>query len=143
MEALRDLLDNKTTVMAGPSGVGKSSLINLLCNKDIMETGDISIKTERGKHTTRHAELLPIGDNTYIMDTPGFTSLDIFGADKLTLKDCYNEFADYESSCRFADCVHINEPDCAVKEAVTEGKISKLRYDNYIELFSQIGTRKT
>jgi len=142
VEALRDLLENKTTVMAGPSGVGKSSLINLLCRKDIMETGDISIKTERGKHTTRHAELLPVGDGTYIMDTPGFTSLDIFGADKSNLKDYYNEFSDYESSCRFADCVHINEPDCAVKAAVSEGKISKLRYDNYLELFAQLGARK-
>ena len=142
VEALRDLLENKTTVMAGPSGVGKSSLINLLCRKDIMETGDISIKTERGKHTTRHAELLPIGDGTYIMDTPGFTSLDIFGADKQSLKDYYNEFADYESSCRFADCAHINEPDCAVKAAVSDGKISKLRYDNYLELFAQLGARK-
>ena len=142
VEALRDILENKTTVMAGPSGVGKSSLINLLCNSDIMEIGDISVKTERGKHTTRHAELIPLGGATYVMDTPGFTSLDIFGADRSNLKDFYNEFAPYEPSCRFADCVHINEPDCAVKAAVTAGKISKLRYDNYIELSSQLNTRK-
>lgn len=140
VEALRDLLKGKTTVMAGPSGVGKSSLINLLCDCDIMKTGDISVKTQRGKHTTRHAELLPLGEGTYVMDTPGFTSLDIFGADRQNLKDYYNEFSSVEP-CRFADCVHVNEPDCAVKAAVLEGKISKLRYDNYLELFSQIGTK--
>ena len=106
-----------------------------------METGDISVKTQRGKHTTRHAELLPLGENTYVMDTPGFTSLDIFGADRLTLKDYYNEFS-LDTPCRFADCVHVNEPDCAVKEAVLMGKISKLRYDNYLELFSQLNTKR-
>lgn len=140
IEALRDILEGKTTVVAGPSGVGKSSLINLLCDDEHMETGSISVKTERGKHTTRHAELLPVKPGTYIMDTPGFTSLDVFGATKDNLKYFYNEFEEYNDECRFADCKHINEPDCAVKEALSEGKISKLRYDNYCELLSEISS---
>lgn len=140
IEALRDILEGKTTVVAGPSGVGKSSLINLLCDDEHMETGSISVKTERGKHTTRHAELLPVKPGTYIMDTPGFTSLDVFGATKDNLKYFYNEFEEYNDECRFADCKHINEPDCAVKEALSEGKISKLRYDNYSELLSEISS---
>lgn len=140
IEALRDILEGKTTVVAGPSGVGKSSLINLLCDDEHMETGSISVKTERGKHTTRHAELLPVKPGTYIMDTPGFTSLDVFGATKDNLKYFYNEFEEYNDECRFADCKHINEPDCAVKEALSEGRISKLRYDNYCELLSEISS---
>lgn len=140
IEALRDILEGKTTVVAGPSGVGKSSLINLLCEDEHMETGSISVKTERGKHTTRHAELLPVKPGTYIMDTPGFTSLDVFGATKDNLKYFYNEFEDYNDECRFADCKHINEPDCAVKKALSEGRISKLRYDNYCELLSEISS---
>ncbi len=119
LEALRDILEGKTTVVAGPSGVGKSSLINLLCDDEHMETGSISVKTERGKHTTRHAELLPVNPGTYIMDTPGFTSLDVFGATKDNLKYFYYEFEDYNDECRFADCKHINEPDCGVKKALS------------------------
>lgn len=138
IEALKDILEGKTTVVAGPSGVGKSSLINLICENDYMETGDISVKTERGKHTTRHAELIPVKSGTYIMDTPGFTSLDVFGADKDTLKYFYNEFEKVSCDCRFADCRHMNEPDCAVKRAVDKGDISRLRYDNYCELFASI-----
>ena len=138
IDALKDILEGKTTVVAGPSGVGKSSLINLLCESDVMETGSISVKTERGKHTTRHAELLPIHEGTYIMDTPGFTSLDIFGADRDTLKYFYNEFSVYADDCKFSNCNHINEPECAVKKAVEEGHISKLRYNNYGELYESI-----
>lgn len=142
IDALKDILKNKTTVVAGPSGVGKSSLINLLCKNDYMETGSISEKTERGKHTTRHAELLPVAEGTYIMDTPGFTSLDVFGATKDTLKDFYNEFADCSLNCKFDDCVHLNEPECGVKAAVESGKISKLRYDNYVELLTELKNKK-
>lgn len=138
IEELYSLIDRKTTVVAGPSGVGKSSMINLLCRNNHMETGDISVKNERGKHTTRHAELMPVKTETFIMDTPGFTSLDVFGADKDTLRYYYNEFTDYADNCRFKDCKHINEPDCRVKEAVAEGKISKMRYDNYCEIYSNI-----
>ncbi len=142
-EALMDILDGKTTVVAGPSGVGKSSLINLFCNNEYCETGEISRKTLRGKHTTRHAELMPIKEKTYIMDTPGFTSLDVFGAAKDNLKYFYKEFDEYNDSCRFNNCVHKNEPDCAVKEAVEKGLVSKLRYENYLELLSEIWNAKT
>lgn len=138
IEELYNLIDQKTTVVAGPSGVGKSSMINLLCRNNHMETGDISVKNERGKHTTRHAELMPVKAGTFIMDTPGFTSLDVFGADKDTLRFYYNEFTDYSDNCRFKDCKHMNEPDCRVKEAVERGEISKMRYDNYCEIYSNI-----
>jgi len=142
IDGLKTVLEGKTTVVAGPSGVGKSSLINLLCDAEHMETGAISVKTERGKHTTRHAELLCIGDDTYIMDTPGFTSLEVFGATKEKLKYFYNEFEDYNDCCRFTDCLHVHEPDCAVKNAVSEGRISKLRYENYVLLLSEAAKNK-
>lgn len=142
LEALNDFLEGKTTVVAGPSGVGKSSLINLISGTDNMETGAISVKTERGKHTTRHSELLYLRENTYIMDTPGFTSLEVFGADRDTLRFFYNEFSEFGDGCRFRSCVHINEPGCAVKQAVEEGKISKLRYENYLQLYTEVDKEK-
>lgn len=138
IDALRDILSHKTSVVAGPSGVGKSSLINKLINKDYMETGSLSVKNERGKNTTRHAELLCINDKTYIMDTPGFTSLEVFGADKDNLKYYYNEFEPYLNMCKFSDCKHLNEPGCEVTNAVKEGKISKLRYENYVEMLTEL-----
>lgn len=138
IEELRKALAGKTTVVAGPSGVGKSSIINLLYREDYMETGSISVKTERGKNTTRHSELLCIGEDSYIMDTPGFTALEIPDLTKEYLKDYFEEFAKYRDDCRFRTCVHINEPDCAIKSAVFEGKISKMRYDSYVELYNQL-----
>ena len=138
IDEIKKLLNGKTSVVAGPSGVGKSTFINLIVGSPMMETGEISRKTERGKHTTRHAELMKAGEDTYIMDTPGFTSLDIFGAEKETLKFFYNEFKDYEGKCRFLDCRHIKEPDCAVKDAVDKGLISKIRYENYRGIYESI-----
>ncbi len=135
---LYDLLENKTTVLAGPSGVGKSSLINLLYPKANMETGMLSEKIKRGKHTTRHSELFCIGKNTYIMDTPGFSSLYVNEIDKDELKNYFTEFSEYESSCRFNGCLHINEPNCGVKEALDEGKISPIRYNNYKMLYEEL-----
>lgn len=142
IEKVNEIIEGKTTVVAGPSGVGKSSLINLLCQNNHMETGSISKKTERGKHTTRHAELMPVRDDTYIMDTPGFTSLDVFGATVDNLKYYYNEFEPYNDECRFRDCKHINEPDCSVKNAVNEGKISKIRYENYTLLHAELSNHR-
>ncbi len=138
IEALKDVLRGKTTVVAGPSGVGKSSLINLISETDCMKTGAISAKTERGKHTTRHAEFIKVSEGTYILDTPGFTSLDVIGADKDNLMYSYHEFDGYFEDCRFSNCKHINEPECAVKAAVLSGNISKMRYENYKELFESI-----
>ena len=138
IESIRDLLRGKTTAVAGPSGVGKSSLINLLQPEARMETGSISRKIERGRHTTRHSEIIALGDETYIMDTPGFTSLNISEIQKEELGIYYPEFAQYEPSCRFRGCAHINEPDCGVKEAAARGQISAVRYENYKILYQEL-----
>lgn len=135
---LLKLLEGKTTAVAGPSGVGKSSLINCLQEDRQLETGAISKKIERGKHTTRHSEIIPIHGNTYIMDTPGFSTLNIPGFEKEDLQQYYREFALYEPYCRFQRCSHIGEPDCGIKEALAEGKISSLRYENYKLLYEEL-----
>ena len=123
--------------MAGPSGVGKSTLINLIQDNRKMETGDISEKIERGKHTTRHSELIALDDNSYIFDTPGFSSLSLFDISKEELAEFYPEFAQYEQGCRFDNCIHRNEPVCGVKQAVDDGLISRVRYENYLLLLSE------
>lgn len=138
IEELRELLEGKTTAVAGPSGVGKSSLVNSLQQGIRMETGSISKKIERGKHTTRHSEIIPIAGNTYIMDTPGFSTLYIPGFEKEDLQQFYPEFAEYEPFCRFKGCSHISEPDCGVKEALSQGKVSSLRYENYKLLYDEL-----
>lgn len=142
IEELKAILNNKTTTVAGPSGVGKSSLVNVLCPDIQMETGEISRKIERGKHTTRHSQLIHIADRTYIMDTPGFSSLYIPGLEKEDLGRFYEEFADYEPYCRFQGCSHINEPDCGVKQALAEGKIHPVRYENYCMLYEELKSVK-
>lgn len=138
LEQVRHILIGKTTTVAGPSGVGKSSLINRLAPKANMETGAISEKIERGKHTTRHSEIIALGENTYIVDTPGFTSLDISEITKEELGSYYPEFVQYEPYCKFSGCAHISEPSCGVKDAVAEGKISQVRYDNYKVLYQEL-----
>ncbi|MCR4789308.1 MAG: ribosome small subunit-dependent GTPase A [Lachnospiraceae bacterium] len=135
---IKDVLKGRTTVMAGPSGVGKSTIVNALYPQAKMETGEISRKIERGKHTTRHAELFAISPDTYIMDTPGFTSLYLSGIEKEKLKYYYPEFEPYEGNCRFNGCMHLSEPDCAVKDAVDEGIINRIRYDNYCSLYREL-----
>lgn len=142
IEQLNELLAGKTTVVAGPSGVGKSSLINLLQNHICMQTGSISVKAERGKHTTRHSELIPIKDDTYIMDTPGFSSVEPPEIEKEELAGYYNEFERFEPDCRFGGCAHANEPDCGVKTAVEAGQISRIRYENYLQLYHEIKERR-
>lgn len=139
---LKEALHGKTTTVAGPSGVGKSSLINKLQDTTVMETGSISEKIERGRHTTRHSELLFLGEGTYIMDTPGFSSLSLFDMEKEDLPECYPEFAEYTDDCRFRGCAHINEPVCGVKKALQEGKISKVRYENYTLLYEELKNKK-
>ena len=142
IEDVKSLLKNKTTAIAGPSGVGKSSIINLLQENVQMETGSISEKIERGKHTTRHSELIWIEENTYIMDTPGFSSLYTNELEKEELKYYFTEFEPYEGNCRFLGCDHVHEPDCAVKEALEEGKIHPIRYENYLEMYKELKEKR-
>lgn len=142
MDQIREILEGCTTALAGPSGVGKSSIFNSLSPDFKMETGRVSEKIKRGRHTTRHSELIPIGNNTYIMDTPGFSSFYIEGLEKEELKDYFYEFAPYEPYCKFQGCVHINEPVCGVKEALLEGKISESRYENYKLFYEELKDKK-
>ena len=142
LDALKEKLVGKTTTVAGPSGVGKSSIINELQSSIRMETGAISSKIERGKHTTRHSELIAMEENTYILDTPGFSSLGLFDMEKEDLTKYYREFVNHEKYCKFAGCAHMNEPVCGVKEAVADGEIAKLRYENYKLLYQELKDRK-
>lgn len=135
-------LHGKTTVVAGPSGVGKSTIINALYPEANMETGEISRKIERGRHTTRHAQLFALSEDTFIMDTPGFTSLSLDDMEKEDLRDCYPEFAEFEENCRFGGCAHISEPVCGVKDALAAGKISRVRYENYAALYEELKNKK-
>lgn len=142
IDVIRELLHGKTTAIAGPSGVGKSSLINLLHPEANMETGGISRKIERGKHTTRHSELFPLDEESYIMDTPGFSSLYVNDFEKEELKYCFAEFTPYEGKCKFAGCDHIHEPGCAVKEAVEQGMIHQIRYEDYKEMYEELKNKR-
>ena len=138
IEEIREVLKGKTTVIAGPSGVGKSSITNLLQKEICMETGEISRKLKRGRHTTRHAQLIQIDADTYLMDTPGFSALSVEDMEKEELKDYFMEFRPYGGNCRFQGCMHISEPDCAVRGAAEEKKISSIRYEDYRELFEEL-----
>nr|WP_177297803.1 ribosome small subunit-dependent GTPase A [uncultured Blautia sp.] len=142
IEEIRSILKGKTTVVAGPSGVGKSSLTNLLQKEIRMETGEISRKLKRGKHTTRHSQVIPVGDHTYLMDTPGFSSLYLTDMEEQELKDYFPEFRKYEEQCRFQGCRHIHEPGCAVKEALGSGEISSLRYEDYLNLYEELKEKR-
>ena len=138
IDRLMEQLRGKTTTIAGPSGAGKSSLINRLQPQVQMETGTVSKKIGRGKQTTRHTQLIHIEGNSYIMDTPGFSSLYLPPMDKEELQQYYTEFAEFEPYCRFQGCSHISEPDCGVKQALAQGQISKLRYGNYVQLYEEL-----
>ena len=132
----------KTTALAGPSGVGKSSILNALASDMVMQTGEISEKIKRGKHTTRHSEIIPVNETTYLVDTPGFSSLLLFDLEKEDLAQFYNEFLEYEPECRFNGCTHIHEPVCGVKNALEAGEISAVRYKNYCLLYEELEGKK-
>lgn len=136
MDKLKSILTGDTICLAGQSAVGKSSIINALLGLEL-ETGGLSAKTERGKHTTRHAELIPMPGGGLIADTPGFSMLESIPLEPEEIPLMYGEFADYKGLCRFIGCMHISEPDCAVKEAVTSGRIPHERYERYKKLVNE------
>lgn len=138
MDQVRKLVEGKTTVFAGPSGVGKSSLLNELLPEANVKTGEISEKIKRGKHTTRHSELMKMQEDTYLIDTPGFSTLYLNSFEKDELKLYFAEFQPYEGHCRFLGCSHTHEPDCQVKHAVETGAISNIRYRNYVEFYEEL-----
>lgn len=142
IEEIKSLLRGKTTTVAGPSGVGKSSLTNLLQNEVQMETGEISKKLGRGRHTTRHSQIIQIEKDTWLYDTPGFTSFYVEEIEKEELRFYFREFSKYEGTCRFQGCTHTHEPGCMVKNALEEGTISKERYENYLELYGELKEKR-
>ncbi|MBR6535633.1 MAG: ribosome small subunit-dependent GTPase A [Lachnospiraceae bacterium] len=142
LEALYEALSGKTTALAGPSGVGKSSLMNYLCPQAEMETGDVSRKIERGRHTTRHSEIFVLRQDTYVMDTPGFSSLYVNEIPAQELWEYFPEMKDAEKECRFTGCCHMEEPDCGVKSRVASGIIAKQRYESYRQLYTELSNIK-
>lgn len=142
IDELRHLLANRVTVFAGPSGVGKSSLLNAVDSKLSLATGKISDKIKRGKHTTRAACLLPLPEGGTVVDTPGFSAAELESIDKSQLAFYFPEFRPYIEKCYYNTCTHSHEPDCAVKEAVEAGAISKARYDAYLNILQTINERK-
>ena len=138
IDKIKEELKNNVVVFAGPSGVGKSSLLNEVDKNFKLQIGEVSDKIKRGRHTTRHAELLKLECGGMVADTPGFSSLTLDDIEDVDLKSYFIEFDEFDD-CRFGSrCVHENEPSCSVKEAVEEGKISKKRYDSYIQLLNEI-----
>lgn len=139
---LADLMKDRKCALAGPSGAGKSTLLNRLQSRHTAETGDISEKTKRGKHTTRHAELFETDFGALIFDTPGFTSFDILDAEEDELHYFYPEISSLIGGCRYDDCRHIKEPDCCVREAVKQGKIHESRYRSYVNQYKEIKEKR-
>lgn len=142
-DALREIIKGRRVALAGPSGVGKSTITNLLHHDDEVygtkaETGHVSKKTGRGRHTTRHVEIFPLNDGTMLYDTPGFTSLDLPDLDIRQVRELFPEFRKYQQDCRYADCMHLSEPDCAVKDALASGSIAQSRYDSYIFMTEEV-----
>ncbi|NDL66885.1 ribosome small subunit-dependent GTPase A [Clostridiales bacterium F-3ap] len=138
LEPLKKVLHHKTTVFAGPSGVGKSSLLNLLQEAVSFETGSVSRKIGRGRHTTRHVELIALDKDSYLVDTPGFSSLQLDDFSSQDLKDQFIDFHPFLDACRFKGCMHLKEPVCGVKEAVRDGKIHPSRYENYKAIYEEM-----
>ena len=142
IDVLEAVIKGKTTVFAGPSGVGKSSTLNSLFPDANVQTGGLSEKIQRGKHTTRHSELMFVDDDTYIMDTPGFSSLYTEGIEAEDLKLYFPEIAAYTGTCKFNMCNHISEPGCLVKKAVSDGRISKMRSDDYVMIYNELKEKR-
>lgn len=137
-EQLHRELTGYTTAFAGQSGVGKSTILNIVMNNWLMETGDISERIQRGKHTTRHVQLFRLDKGGFILDTPGFSAYSVTEVSHFDLQNYYPEFAEASGSCRFNGCSHTSEPDCAVKNLLEKGKIDKGRYKRYTELYKEL-----
>lgn len=141
LDMIKDVLKGKISVLTGQTGVGKSSLLNRLKTDLNLPTGEISKALGRGRHTTRHVELLSIAGGL-VADTPGFSSLDFNGMDKKDIRDNFTEFYKNSSWCKYQDCSHVNEDGCYVKKLLEEGKIRKSRYDNYVKFITQLDEKK-
>jgi len=137
-DALKDVLKDKITALAGNSGVGKSSILNRLDADFVLETGTVSEKTRRGRHTTRHTELFELPFGGYVFDTPGFSAYGTETLSKEELAGLFPEMVKYIGGCRFAGCAHVAEPSCSVKEAVRSGEIAPERYESYVALYQEI-----
>jgi ribosome biogenesis GTPase len=137
LDELKEYLKDKISFFAGPSGVGKSSLINSIQSNIKLKTGELSEKLGRGRHTTRSVEFLPLDFGGYVLDTPGFTALEL-DIPKEDLRNYFREFLKFQMNCRFSSCLHVNEPDCAVIEALDEGHIDRHRYISYLTLLREI-----
>lgn len=137
-ELLMPILKDKATVFAGPSGVGKSTLLNTIEENFTLETGKVSDKIKRGKHTTRHVELMPLSIGGFVLDTPGFTSLQLDGIDPNELQHYFPEFRPYIGTCKFRGCTHLHEPGCRVQEALETGDVVKERYEAYETYYKQL-----
>ncbi|MBQ7900686.1 MAG: ribosome small subunit-dependent GTPase A [Clostridia bacterium] len=142
IEQIKQLLPGKTTAFTGFSGVGKSTLLNKLLGVSHMETGEVSKKIGRGRHTTRHVELMEYQPGSYVVDTPGFSTLDLPDIEPEELADCFVEFAVHSEGCRFADCMHLGTKFCSVYDAVQAGKINEGRYNNYKEFYKTLKDNK-
>lgn len=141
IEELKEIIRNKTVAFIGNSGVGKSSLTNTLLNNKVMEEGNLS-KIERGKQTTRHSELLKVTDNTYIIDTPGFSNFDLPNIELNELAFLFREFREEMNNCKYNDCRHVLEEDCGIRKAVLREKIAKSRFENFKILYEDLSKRK-
>ena len=135
---LRRSMEGKISAFCGNSGVGKSSLLNRLCPQAASVTGSVSEKIGRGRHTTRHSEIYSLGNQTFLFDTPGFSSLKPPEVEKEELRRYFTEFLPYEGQCKYWGCTHIHEPGCMVKEARERGEIGETRYENYVQIFNEL-----
>lgn len=141
LQVIKEKLTDNLSVFCGPSGVGKSTILNNIVGREVMITGEISTKVGRGKHTTRHSELIDV-ENGFVVDTPGFSSLDLNFIPKEKIQYCFPEFLDYINDCRFTGCLHYKEPNCAIKEAVSQNIINIKRYEFYVKTLEETFDRR-